>query len=482
MPLSTYITVPFVNFLGANELAVRLPTAIASLIAVMFTYGLAFELFKSKKIAFSASFLLAISPWHISVGRYAVEVNWGIACFIAALYFFLKMRKHPRNLYPFAIFFGITFYSYYSYLVFSLVFILILIILHKKKLFSPDKRSYFLLFVFIVTIFLIPILTNKSFITRYRQTTYVNDLGMINRINSHLNACFTRYPYLICKAFYNKPVFLLIEKFRNFINYFSTTTFFLYGSEQGLSGMPQRWGFLYLFEFPLFLLGIIKLIREKKINNIIFLWLIIFALPGSAVDEIHIWRMMTVIPLPQIISSVGLIYLISSFQKKLVMIFFVSFCIFFSFFHFWLDYTSYFPFSQSNYSYYGFRDLYNYLIKAERNYNKIIIAPVSLGLDQLYISYLFYSRFDPLLFQKEINVIRQTNIEGWTFVKKIGKWYFVNNLDKLELPFPSKTLIIFDGSIKEEKFFKEKNILNYQLIKTYHFPNGNPAFKIIQID
>src|SRR3989344_6073268 len=89
-PLYTYLTVPSVGLLGLNVLAVRLPAALAGILAVLIVYFLTKELLKNQKIALWASFLLAINPWHIQISRTAWEGGLGILTFSLGLLFFLK--------------------------------------------------------------------------------------------------------------------------------------------------------------------------------------------------------------------------------------------------------------------------------------------------------------------------------------------------------------------------------------------------------
>src|SRR3972149_5222797 len=69
LPLYIYSTIPFVKLFGLNELAVRLPSALAGMLTIFFAYFLVSELFRGNKYAsryaeISALFL-AISPWHL---------------------------------------------------------------------------------------------------------------------------------------------------------------------------------------------------------------------------------------------------------------------------------------------------------------------------------------------------------------------------------------------------------------------------------
>src|SRR3989344_4228696 len=62
-----YLVIPFVKLLGLTEWAVRIPGALTGVISVWVLYLLVQEVFGKKdySLATIASFLLAISPWHV---------------------------------------------------------------------------------------------------------------------------------------------------------------------------------------------------------------------------------------------------------------------------------------------------------------------------------------------------------------------------------------------------------------------------------
>ena len=88
--LYTYLAIPTVGFLGLTELAVRLPSVLAGIGAVAIVYFLVLQIIGNKSvniagkevspyvIALTASFFLAISPWHIQFSRIAFESNVGL--------------------------------------------------------------------------------------------------------------------------------------------------------------------------------------------------------------------------------------------------------------------------------------------------------------------------------------------------------------------------------------------------------------------
>src|SRR6185369_10815382 len=68
-----YTTVPFVAVFGLNEWSVRLPSAVAGILAVFLLYKIMQLLFEKNETFSSlpiiSTFLLAISPWHIYFSR-----------------------------------------------------------------------------------------------------------------------------------------------------------------------------------------------------------------------------------------------------------------------------------------------------------------------------------------------------------------------------------------------------------------------------
>lgn len=478
LALNSYLLVPAVEIFGLNEFSARFPTAFAGVLAVLLTYFSVFEILNRKNIALASSFLLSISPWHISMGRYGVDVNWGIPLFLAGLLFFIKAQRNLKFLIFSGIFFALTYYTYFNYVVFTFIFIGLLIFHHRKWLFARSSFGYLSVFILLQIISFFPYVTKQNLTVRFSQATSVASIGFENRINEHRQACSVFYPPILCRFLYNKPVEKITQISRNYINHFSATTFFLYGSDLGRSGMPQSSGFLYLFEFPLIFLGAVILIRKKNLPFVLFAWGIIYAVPSSLAGEAHIWRMMTILPLPQIIGAVGLVKLGNLFRNKLLGIGMVT-IICFSVLKFSVDYFAYLPYAQGFYSYFGFRDLYSYLATVEKDYDYVVIAPTGMGFNQLYIYYLFYNRPDPGKYQLGIDTERKAGEQNWIWVNRIGKWYFVSEPKKVTYPLTARTLLVTDNIKPDEVIFDKT--MEPVLIKTIHHTNGNVAFKIFNL-
>ena len=484
LALNSYLIVPIMAVLGPSELTVRIPTALASVLAVWFTYVLAYQLFKKQKVALVASLLLAVSPWSISIGRYAEDVNWGITLFLLGVICFLKSFQNKRWLLVSAIAFGLTFYTYAAYIGFVLLFTWCILVWQRHHFLERQNWKWGILFLIIPLLFLLPYAKEQNVTTRFNQTTSTKNIGLINQINEHKTACLTVYPNILCHGLYNKITARIVELGKNYVNHYSTTTYFVYGSKLGMSGMPDNWGLLYLFEFPLIILGGITLIKKRQFSPVLIFWLLLFSIPSALVSEGHIWRMMTIVPVPSLLAAVGLLELFRLWPVIWVRVTALIVIPLFVF-YFWSDYTTYFPYFQSSNSYYGFRDAYHFMAALEKDYGSIIVAPTGLGFKQLYIYYLFYLRPDPRAFQQGIDVERVVGNEGWVDVKRIGKWRFTGDVRDLTPEIKEKTLLLTDGTFDEKQLITNGGnstiVILPKLLSTVYYPTGDVAFKIVEL-
>jgi len=108
-----YFQTFFVRILGLTPVAVRLPQAILGCITLIFFYLLIKEL-ATANVAFWATTVLAISPWHIQMSRWGVDCNYFIGFVTIAMYLIVSSRNKPWKTILAAIFTAITLYSYAS--------------------------------------------------------------------------------------------------------------------------------------------------------------------------------------------------------------------------------------------------------------------------------------------------------------------------------------------------------------------------------
>jgi 4-amino-4-deoxy-L-arabinose transferase-like glycosyltransferase len=71
-PLLTFLSVPFVGALGVNLVSIRAVTAAVGVLAVPLAYRLGVEFLGSRAVGVGAAWLLALSPWHVHLSRFAI--------------------------------------------------------------------------------------------------------------------------------------------------------------------------------------------------------------------------------------------------------------------------------------------------------------------------------------------------------------------------------------------------------------------------
>src|SRR4030042_2940037 len=91
--LYAYLLAPLVP-LGLSSTIIRLPMLIAGVLTCLVVYGIAGKLF-SPSAAIIAIFLMAISPWHIMISRWALESNLLPFVFSLAFFCLLNVDRNP---------------------------------------------------------------------------------------------------------------------------------------------------------------------------------------------------------------------------------------------------------------------------------------------------------------------------------------------------------------------------------------------------
>lgn len=108
-----YIQMLFIKILGFRPVAVRLPQALLACVTLVFVYLLMKEI-AEERTAFWATFLFAISPWHLIMSRWGLDCNFFIGFVTIAMYLLISSRNVLWRTILAAVFTGITLYSYAS--------------------------------------------------------------------------------------------------------------------------------------------------------------------------------------------------------------------------------------------------------------------------------------------------------------------------------------------------------------------------------
>lgn len=412
LPVYIYTTAIFVKFFGLNELSIRLPAVLFSLMTIIITYFLTKELFKNTRTALLSSFFLATSSWLFIFSRVAHEVSAGLMFFMLGIYLMILALK-KKYLVIFATFcFILSIYSYNSFRILVPLTIILLFYLH----IHPFKKKNFLILLSALIFFV------ASLTPIVRLVIYDAGFGRVQSLLILDRSKATNWR----------------DNFSNILkNYFVhfSPNFLLFKGDINARNHPPGSGQLFLPDLFLVLLGVY--IIKKKRGFLSYLPLIlIFVGPVPAIlfkEAPHASRSLTVVPFLSILMGVGADGLINRLRSILIPAVAI-YLLFFAFFY--QNYITQYPKESSQDWQYGYKRLFLDYRDQFGSFDKVIISDVYA---QPYILALYYLKYSPEKFRAEV---KYNDISNWGFstVAGFGKFEF-RKLTKED--FDSKNTLIF---------------------------------------
>lgn len=487
-PIYEYIAVPSIGLFGLNAFATRFPSAFFGILTVIATFGLTFliarRLFASQKaattVALLASFLLAISPWHLQFSRAAFEVNVSVFITVIAVSAFLIGLTRPKFFILAAFLFGLDLFSYHSTRVVAPLLLISLFFLFNR--FLQDKKYIFLFFMIFGTFFLffLPILTSADAQIRFKATNIFNpgaryldekDLPKIflERRGQDKNFGFE----LAGKIFHNQRfIFLdydtLKKSFNNYISNFGFDYLFITG-DAPLHHAPG-FGLLYIWESPFLLAGFLYILFKglNRYTLLLILWLLFVPVPNAVTREApHSVRTELFLPVFQIITAVG-IFIVLRFirnEKKWVVLNFItgtSLILLINNGFYLHQYYVHTNLELSKNWMYGRKEAVEITEGLKNDYDKVL---VSMSVDMPHIFWLFYSKYDPKKYLTEGGTVSG----GFADERNKFDKYEFRNFNYNSLPNDQRLLLV--GTAKD--FPPDADILNI-----IHYLDGSIALKI----
>lgn len=473
--LYAYTIIPFIKFFGLNVISVRLPSAIFGLLAVAGTFFLVKELFKKNNFALLSAFLLALSPWHIQFSRVAFESNLALTLTIWMIVFFLSGLKKPLYLTVAASLGAMSIYSYQSSKIFIPLILAVLCCIFFRRL-RKIPTKYIVYAAITVFILCLPIaiylFKNKQALSRIQGTSIISNKEVVKKVNKREN--YNRIAEDPLGNILGSTVILNAKEILGgYVAHYDSTWLFIKGDENPRHHAPFM-GLLYLWEAPFFLIGFYYLFFTKRwkiaisSKMVVLSWFLIAPIPASlTIDVPHAVRTLNFLPTFQIIIGAGIIAFFEfvwSYYRYIIYRLFVGgvlFCIVvFNVVYFLNQYFVQQNYYNSEYWQYGYKDMISTVEKIQRNYKTVVISDKT-PLDQSYIFYLFYTKYPPEKYQKNV-------LYGTEYSRKIGKYEFrdINwNKDRLNKN------ILYVGS--RDQIPEDNNTL-----KTIFYLNGEVGMRI----
>lgn len=317
MPVYVYSVAGAMALFGKNELAVRIPSAVAGIVSILVVYVLVKNLVAldrslsstyKKYLPLLSAFLLAFSTWHIHFSRGGFEVNMGLCFYLLGALLFSFFLRDKRSVFLFlgVIVFLLSMYTYHSFRVAAPLTVLLSLGYFYWKFAKVRSSVVIAGIVFIVGI--VPIVQfslTKEGSERFAQTSAFSEYKATTPFEK-----LATYPLVYIK---------------NFLSFFSLNFLFSNGDGNGRHQIAS-FGLFYLWEFVFLLFGIYTFVKKKKsyLFYVVIGMLILAALPAAlSRPSPHSLRpLLMVVPLT-ILIAVGILSclsIIKKFAKPLIVV------------------------------------------------------------------------------------------------------------------------------------------------------------------
>ncbi len=419
--LYAYLIIPFLKIFDLSVFAVRLPAVIFGTVSLAVVFFIIRAIFpkgvSTSKVQISrdllalvSMFMLTIAPWHIQFSRVAFEAQVGLSFNLLFILFFLKGLKKPYYLVFSAFFAGLSMYVYQSEKVYIPLLGLLLVAAFYKDILTVS-RKWLISAVFLGILIILPmaiyIVTTPDSLSRAKGVSVFSDTTKLlekNRVKLEKNKETNNYIGMVMD---NRRVEYVKAFTSGYLSHFEPNWLFYRGDS--LRHQPPFMGLLYIFDLPFILIGLYVLLFSaipRRIKVFMIGYILIAPIPASiTIDIPHAVRTINVLPAPQILSALGLLFVfkkIAHQRKILQIVLYVGIILFIAF-----NITYYFMqyFVQMNYYYskawqYGWKEAVEYASTESEKFDQVIVTNVS-PLDQSYMFFLFYTKYDPKKYLSE---------------------------------------------------------------------------------
>jgi len=466
-----YLTVIPVSVFGLNEFSIRFWSAFLGTVTVFLSFLFVRSLFhlldtdkKSVTIALITALLLAISPWHIQFSRVGFEANVALFLIVFASWLLIKNIPHiGKSFIISTICFALSFYFYRSVYVFTPLFLLGSIVIFRSDFIRQRKNKYLLLGIltfFLLFLPFLPSMLSSQGMIRAKQTSVFTVL-----FEDLMQASIKRQELgdpQWAQIVFNRRVIYVEQIVKNYFSHF-TPKFLFFEGDSNARHRTIGFGTLYIWEAPFLLIGIFMLFTlSKKVRNFILLWILVAPLAASvALPAPHALRSLNMLPMPQLLVAMGLVYAYYWVRPKIRPFFLLIICIvvFTSFISYANSYKMTLYVLGKEWAY-GYKQLATYVFKNEDAYDKII---VSGHYWQPYVYFLFYKQYDPGKFQQYGNKMQfDKYLFGGT------NWDQGKELDSINLRKFSGTDNVLVALSPKEYEGQKKHIKKLKVISDYN--------------
>jgi 4-amino-4-deoxy-L-arabinose transferase-like glycosyltransferase len=460
-PIYVYVSTLPMKFFGMNAITERLPSAIAGMLTILFTYFLTYEIFYrypfKKTIGLLSMFFFAISPWSIQFSRTAFDANLALFFVVLGSWLFLYgIRKKILFSYIGVLSLGVSIYTTHSEKIFSPLFFVCLVLFSIKYLLKRKTILVSLIILFVV-INLFWFLDSK---TRIRSGGVLFTASPVKILEPSIKQfAYDQEHKDLLGVLHNRRLIYINKYLENYLSHFNLDNLFIYG-DNARHHAPGV-GVLYLVSLPFLVCGLYYLVsRRIYAGFLVIAWIIIAPMAsGFAIDAPNYQRSLIFLPSWQILEAFGWYFFFKKTKEIskgkyvfciAVLLLFLNICYYIH---------QYFQHTDSVYGkywQYGYKEAIDYA-KQFRNTNKRVI--VEDDIEQAYMFYLYYNEYDPIKYLSEGGSNRKEN-----------PCFSIDNTF-----FGSCKQMIQTGSIYITSFEQNKS---FRLLKAIDYKNGQRAVNV----
>lgn len=478
LPAQIYLSIPGIYLFGLNELGVRITPVTYGTLTVLVMFFLGRAIFQSNLAGLAASFLLAISPWHVQLTRASFESSLASLFITLGVWFLVKGFTNQKWFVYAMIPFALSVFTYNSARIFTPLFLIVIFFIYRKHLIK-FKKFIFLSAIFFAVLLLplTPYILSGERSARYKLVSITDDPGLIPRINQ--NRGYSSLPQPLPRLVHNKLTYITFYFARNYLSHFTPQFLFISGAPHKQHHV-QNMGELYYFQAPFLVIGLFGLFKFKnKFKGLLLSWLLLAFIPVSITNDSipHALRTLIAAPFYQLVSAYGLLLSlkwVNRFRRlKTVSMIALGFIIIVSFIYYLNQYYNIYPTLYSRDWQYGYKQAVDYIDEHKDGYDLIVFTR-HYGEPHMFT--LFYLNYDPVKYQNDPNLIRFETYD-WVRVLRFDKFYFPDLGDKgtkpqdiLEENKGKKLLLI--GKVGDFPSGVRK-------LKDINFLDGTPAFEIV---
>ena len=396
-PLPTYLMVPFIYVFGLNEISVRLPSAVLGAWSVLIIYFLVREILANKsnrnKIGLLVALFLAISPWHILQSRSAMLVIISLFFFESGVWLFLLGLRKKYILILSSFMFVLSIYSYYGMRIITPLFILFLLIYHRKKILFTGRST--VIAVLLGLLLMLPLGISflkesdvvlgraKTVSVFYDQGVRLTQWKLITQDGIDAPPLVTRFYHNVVYMYANRII-------KNYLIHFDPQYLFVIGDTSPPFQIPGM-GILFLTDGILILIGSVVLLKHRyPFRWLFFVWLCLSILPASLTFMVPASnRTFNAVVIYVFLASLGTYYLYGKIKYKRVSAIIFSVILILNTAYFMNNYFLVLPHKHADWWNYGWKETVMSVVKIQSNYNDVIVSDIN-GMP--YIYFLFYQK------------------------------------------------------------------------------------------